>query len=233
MWPPATEAQLRRTDERLGFALPPDLRRLYAEIANGGHELGPVFSLLGGEDGCPLHGYDVQGTVGAQVSRSDWRLHPRLEEVLLLHPGKRVVIDTPPGGFFLLGNPGESSLELDPFTGRLYTISSFADVPIDDPAAVAEDGDMPVQHLDGLRLVAPSLAVWFTRWLDDIHGVGNGPKPYPHERGLLTPEMITTTDLIDPDAVWRGLYRFGPEWRLGTDDDERLAAEPDEDWPLD
>ena len=42
---PATEEQLRATEETLGFPLPPLLRALYAEVANGG--VGPVQGVMG------------------------------------------------------------------------------------------------------------------------------------------------------------------------------------------
>ena len=41
----ATESQLADAERRLGFALPPLLRRLYAEVANGG--FGPGSGILG------------------------------------------------------------------------------------------------------------------------------------------------------------------------------------------
>lgn len=50
--PPATEAQLRATEDLLGFPLPPPLRALYERVANGG--FGPgydgLFCALGGEN---------------------------------------------------------------------------------------------------------------------------------------------------------------------------------------
>src|SRR5713101_8141546 len=35
-YPPATEEQLRASEQALGFLLPPLLRTLYAQVANGG-----------------------------------------------------------------------------------------------------------------------------------------------------------------------------------------------------
>jgi hypothetical protein len=235
LYPPATEAQLHQTEEQLGFPLPADLRRLYTEIANGGKDLGPVFTLIGAAGGCPRYAYDPHGTLASWVSHSGWRPHPRIEEALLRHPGWRVVVDWPPKGLLLIGDPGESSLNLDPFTGRLYTMDPCVAVPLEDgeegEAATITGGDMPVRYLDAFSLVAPSLGIWFSRWLDDLYGVPGASWPYPRERRLLKPEMVETSDLPDPEVVWRGLYRFGPEWRRPRRDDERLAAEPDEDWP--
>lgn len=53
VYPPATEEQLHITEERLGFALPPLLRSLYGNVANGG--FGPGLGLhgvYGGYPGC-------------------------------------------------------------------------------------------------------------------------------------------------------------------------------------
>jgi SMI1 / KNR4 family (SUKH-1) len=44
-YPPATEEQLRATEETLSFPLSPLLRALYAEVANGG--VGPVQGIMG------------------------------------------------------------------------------------------------------------------------------------------------------------------------------------------
>ncbi len=48
-FPPATEEQLRATEESLGFPLPPMLRALYALVANGG--FGPAYGITGARGG--------------------------------------------------------------------------------------------------------------------------------------------------------------------------------------
>lgn len=60
-FPPASEVELVETEEKLGFALPPLLRVLYAKLANGG--FGPQVGIRGA-----LHGYsdlypDYDGTI--------------------------------------------------------------------------------------------------------------------------------------------------------------------------
>lgn len=45
IYPPATEKQLKATEELLGFSLPPLLRACYARIANGG--IGPGEGIMG------------------------------------------------------------------------------------------------------------------------------------------------------------------------------------------
>jgi hypothetical protein len=53
-YPPATEEQLRATEEALGFPLPPALRALYAQVANGG--FGPGYGIIGAIGGFPHSG---------------------------------------------------------------------------------------------------------------------------------------------------------------------------------
>lgn len=48
-FPPATEDQLRATEEALGFSIPPMLRALYARVANGG--FGPSTGITGARGG--------------------------------------------------------------------------------------------------------------------------------------------------------------------------------------
>ena len=56
---PASEEQLNAAERRLGFALPPLLRRVYAEVANGG--VGPGPGMLGVKGGQPNdHGKTVE-----------------------------------------------------------------------------------------------------------------------------------------------------------------------------
>lgn len=54
-FPPATEAHVQRTESLLGFSLPPLLRILYSDLANGG--FGPGFGLRGA-----VEGYGTIGT---------------------------------------------------------------------------------------------------------------------------------------------------------------------------
>src|SRR5579884_1291927 len=64
VYPPASEEQLRITEEHLGFALPPLLRALYANVANGG--FGPVGGLHGAYGGYKGSYFDDDNSLPAQ-----------------------------------------------------------------------------------------------------------------------------------------------------------------------
>jgi len=219
-FPPATEDQLRATEERLGFSLPADLRRLYGEVANGGIYLGPVDVFYGALGGCPINpGWRTEtieqlgGEPGAGTQ--GWQLHPRIEEALLRHPRRYVVTDSSPTTFLCIGDGGcGASLEIDVRTGCVYHSGYWGELP-DSP-----DDQSPGTFLMTIRVLAPSLSVWFERWL-----AGTWREQYECD-GELLPEMVETADLLDPEVVWRGLYRFGPEWRRPVDQEELEA--PDE-----
>lgn len=219
-YPPATEEQLRATEEQLGFPLPADLRRLYSEIANGGLNLGPVYVFHGAVGGCGEYAQNrADGrTIEQLVSDSGWRMHARLEEALLRNPGFYVVADSAPEGFIWLADPGCSTgLFIDGMTGRLYHTDEYGFL-LNPPT---DDGDQ--EPLMIITLESPSLSVWFERWLDDTGRDGiSGLQELP-------PEMVETDDLPDPGIVWRGLYRFGPNWSPRSDDaedDDSLSRYP-------
>ena len=209
---PATEEQLGMTEERLGFPLPADLRRLYSEVANGGFHLGPVKVFHGAVGGCGEYAnYEPGGrAIEELVSHSGWRFHPRVEEALLRNPRYHIIVDSAPEGFLEIGADHPYSIMLDPQTGYIYHFEYWGEIP-----NAPDDGAMSV-NLYTIDVVAPSLAVWFEQWLDQT-----GWRPYG---GHLAPEMIETDDLPDPDIVWRGLYRFGPDWEPRPADEEDLYS---------
>lgn len=61
-YPPATEEQLRQTEEMLGFALPLLLRSLYKQIANGG--FGPGFGVIGA-----IGGFSLEDGFGKDIAQ--------------------------------------------------------------------------------------------------------------------------------------------------------------------
>jgi SMI1/KNR4 family protein SUKH-1 len=210
-YPPASEEQLRETEAELGFPLPAELRRFYAEIANGGRHIGTEL-LYGAAGGClsDLWGADSQKTIGQLASHSGWRLHPRIEEALLRHPNYFVYVDSLPEGFLLLGELEgyPDTTVLDSVTGRVYVTNYpywFEVLPI-----TGEE-----RHITWLTLQAPSLRAWFDRWLGawSTYTGHTAAEPWQWPKfEPLTADLVETADLPDPEVVWRGLYRFGPDW---------------------
>jgi hypothetical protein len=201
---PATAEQLQDTEAALGFPLPAALRHLYLEVANGGLHVGPVGMFYGAIGGCP----DAQGrTIERLASPEGWELHPSIAESMLRHPRTYVIVDSRPSGLLAIADAGCGiSVELHVRTGRLYSLAYWNEI-----AKATPDGVLS-HHLLALELVAPSLEDWFTRWLDE-------PWSVPPAARRLLPELVAMQDLPDPSMVWRGLYRFGPEW-------DRVTPEP-------
>ncbi|MPZ40899.1 MAG: hypothetical protein GEU95_23170 [Rhizobiales bacterium] len=76
LYPPASAEQVAQTETLLGFALPPLLRDLYMQVANGG--FGPGFGLIGLEDGASLYEGANDGDI-AFIYRSFLRHRTRNE----------------------------------------------------------------------------------------------------------------------------------------------------------
>jgi len=188
----------------LGFPLPPDLRRLYAQVANGGAEVGVDPVLYGAAGGCPcLEDWPAERTIGQLVSRSGWRLHPHIEEMLLHFPDRYVLADAVPEGFIRLGDLGYgNALEIDGATGRLYRVDRWAEAA-DERASDSAD-HFPVS----ISCVASSLEEWIARWLDERDAPYRTWRPWLNHRGPLTADLVETAELSDSQAVWRGLYRI-------------------------
>jgi hypothetical protein len=67
-FPPATEQQLKATERQLGFSLPPLLRLLYTQIANGG--FGPGYGITGVIGGYPC----IDAPWGDIAQRYQWEI---------------------------------------------------------------------------------------------------------------------------------------------------------------
>ena len=214
-YPPATEEQLRATEEQLGCPLPPDLCRLYAEVANGGINLGPVQVFHGAIGGCGEYA-DTRSdgqTIEELMSESDWEIHPRIEEALLRYPGRYVIVHDFPHGFTWIGVDSELGVSINMKTGRIYISDYWGEIPD------APGDDSSPNILQTLQVVAPSLSVWFERWLDKSRGEPS------IDHGELLPEMVETDDLPDPEIVWRGLYRSGPDRKLRQDNTDNDGSD--------
>src|SRR3954471_21912669 len=77
IYEPVTMAAVAKTEAELGFTIPPVLRRLYSEVANGG--FGPGAGLVGIEGGYP----DVDGRT-LSASYAFFRSHGLREGLLPL-----------------------------------------------------------------------------------------------------------------------------------------------------
>lgn len=85
-YPPASEEQLRATDTALGFLLPPVLRALYAEVANGG--FGPGGGIQGG-----LGGYGSRTDEQACTIVVDYDWHREIGYTQVGHHGPVHLVD--------------------------------------------------------------------------------------------------------------------------------------------
>jgi hypothetical protein len=145
--PPATLTEIEQAEARLGFALPPALRRLHLEVANGG--VGPV----------PLYGVgsgrrdpDGDDLVGAY----EGMLRPP-REPYPARPGGRallVAVDAWPAAVLPLCEPRDGVLFcLDARGGELLS-------------GVGNALELGLRHAEWLQREAPSLEAWLVRWLD-------------------------------------------------------------------
>jgi hypothetical protein len=215
--PPATEQQVRASEDQLGFSLPPLLRMLYREVANGGVGLvwyDEEFPLVGAHDGypCPQSRWSnpdagrPYATIGDLVSRSGWRLHPCVADALCRHPQRYVFCDQPPDQFIAISLESFGVLALDPLSGHIYQIEDEGALPLDDNQA---------KPIYSLRIYKPSLEDWLEEWLGHLGCGVNTTASGGSARGApsrlppteLTPDLLDPRCAADPSPVWRGLYR--------------------------
>lgn len=225
-YPPATEEQLRATEDDLGYPLPPLLRMIYGEVANGGVGLLDYeLPLIGARGGCPVRpieksedGRWLNGpTVEKLVSRSEWRPHPCIEAALRRHPECYVVCSIRPDGFVSIMDIGSQGYELDLVSGRIYESWYYGDLPLDD------------NQLEPLLEVSfrwPSLEEMVEEHLARM-GCGDASAQRMHRPSSggyheLTSNLLTPACEADSEVVWRGLYR-------GTWDIIH-PSEPDDEW---
>src|SRR5439155_12589651 len=92
-YPPATESQLLATEVALGFPLPPILRTLYAQVANGG--FGPGFGIVGalGGFGCRSIGGNIVEAYHALMDKTPLVDYTRYKKV----SGARTAFELPIG----------------------------------------------------------------------------------------------------------------------------------------
>lgn len=146
-YPPATEEQLRATQQAWGFPLPLLLRLLYAQLANGG--FGPGYGLLGA-----FGGYDEAGNFVEM-----YQYHRRRAQLVDLTPflsnsEKGSSFELPethwPRAFIYLCNWGDAQVScLDCTTEHVFLVRL---------------GEKPHQFI--LEFQAASLQTWLEQWVN-------------------------------------------------------------------
>jgi hypothetical protein len=219
-YPPATEEQVRATEAGLGVPLPPLLRMLYREAANGGNLLSehddywPFFGVVGG---CSVTFWDDDNkTIGHTLSRSGWRLHPCMAQAMERFPGHMALSDSRPDGFIMLSDRGcGTSLECDLLTGQIYRTGAGPDIP-------TEDGEY-AGWMTTIQFMASSLEDCLNAMLEGTLYTRNRARGSISKQDFVS--YIKSSCSADPRAVWHGLYRFSPGFFT--------LKEPDlEDWDV-
>jgi hypothetical protein len=147
VFPPATSDQLHETEELLGFSLPPMLRSLYAEIANGG--FGPAYGIRGAVNGfAEPTGTIVQHYQGHTEGRT--LLDLDLEAEIAQGEGEKVVpFDQWPRTLVSICEWGCAiQICLDCTSGRLFRVE-------------------PSREGYHITREAASLEVWLEKWMRD------------------------------------------------------------------
>jgi hypothetical protein len=194
--PPATPTDLAAAEARLGLTLPPLLRRIYLELANGG--LGPGYGIVG-----------VAGGWTTDRRKSIEDLYEELSDPDPDHPGRRW-----PTGLVPIADLGGVFACTDT-TADAGRIVEWDPEEIDERGA---DGGWS----RSFREVAPSLAAWLEAWLDAPAG---GSQASMHEElarsmaqvpevtraywASMTPEQRAGYGL--PETGW-GRALFGDAW---------------------
>jgi hypothetical protein len=217
-FPSATEEQVRETEAKLGISLPPLLRMLYTEVANGGRLLSPNYWFFGVGNGWPDTLSDDYGRKVGRLSRSGWRLHLCMAQALERFPGYTVFTDTRPERFLMLGDQlGITSIECDLPTGRIFLTGPGPEIPTEDPR------EKP-GWLTRIECMASSLENYLNTVFD-----GTFYNNIQAGRNLTEQDIdsyVESSCSDDLQSVWRGLYHFSPDFFT--------QAEPDlEEWDID
>ncbi len=144
--PPASPSEIGQAEARLGFALPPALRLLHLEVANGG--VGPVPLYGVGPGRRSTEGEDLVGVYEGML-RPPRQPYPD-------RPGGRslmVAVDPWPAGVLPLSEPHD---------GVLFCLDALGGAVLSGEGAL----ELGLRHADWLQREAPSLEAWLVRWLD-------------------------------------------------------------------
>jgi hypothetical protein len=143
----ATGAQVTDGETRLGFAIPPSLRRFYMDFSNGG--FGPAFGVygVGANAHVDLDGLDLVGQYLEHRRPSGSSTITEVDpEYALWSEGwpEHVLPLTAPAGTL--------SYALDALTGEVLS-------------ADGNDIAAGMTHVEWFRRVAPTVEAWLDRWL--------------------------------------------------------------------
>jgi hypothetical protein len=190
----ATEEQLQAVEAPLGFPLPPLLRMIYRDVADGGLGITGV-SFFQSVTAC--------ADLSQENCRQGWRLHPCIEQALQRHALSYVRCAAYPERFLYLSQESQLSLYLDAATGWIYDSEFEGVLP---PRRKGERID-----LWSLSFCRSSLWELCEDWLG---------QPYPafmrtrrilpgyslEDEGELTPAQLDPSCQDDPEHLWDGLY---------------------------
>ena len=200
-WPTATEEQVCAAEEEVGFALPPFLRDLYMQVANGYFAVGLDTLTCWPEGACPTPFMRrvKRKTLGQMVSHSGWRLHPRVEEALRHHRGYYVISTDCPDRFLTVGGgaTGLESIAVDGWTGAVYLVGMGG-------KGALRTGEGAILPLYSIEFAAPSLEEFFAHWLDGFDYLAAS------YQGELQPEWVEVADSEELNTVWGNLYHITP-----------------------
>jgi hypothetical protein len=157
---PATNAEIAETERQLGFALPPLLRALYSQVANGG--FGPGYGLVGAVGGAPAEdaSKDIAECYRQDRDLSLWQKENGFERDNGLAP----FLDEWPGRVLRLVHWGCAIWScLDVRSGRVLRYEPLHGK----------------RTREAMIIEATSLESWIERWLqadDRVHP----PRPHQH-----------------------------------------------------
>lgn len=193
----ATEEQIQAVEAKLGFPLPPLLRMIYLEVANGG--LGII------DDSWEK--IVALGDLSQERCRKGWRLHPCIERALQHYQSSYVRCDAWPEHFLYIAPTGHCDLVLDADTGWIYQSEFEGVLP---PRRKGERID-----LWSLSFVRGSLGELCEGWLkrsgfrqppsDIFNTTHDIPLRGPARWSELTPELLDPANQDNPELIWNDM----------------------------
>lgn len=165
---PATEEQLAATEAHLRKPLPPALRALYANVANGG--FGPAYGIVGCLGGAPSESIARDGldrTLAATLTHSAWRFPIQAAHAAERHPDRYIECAVEPDDWVSLCHWGCGIFsDLDLWTGRVYSTyiagrQDDAPIPCEQASSEGDEDDT----IFCVQFQASSVEDWLEKWL--------------------------------------------------------------------